>query len=264
MDLSVIVVEYRSTEVVKDAVTSFRENLADFKYEIIVISNSVYGLELREKLKRDLPGVNFIFNEHNVGFSKANNQGMRRAIGEIILLINPDAKLLDRSVHFAVELMKSKQRVAIVGPLIIDKDGVVQDSCRDFMTGSRLLSRSYKRFFKLQSGGIVEKKDLSRKQQVDWVSGACMLVRRASIKSVGYMDERYFMYMEDMDWCRTFWINGWEVWHEPKWRVEHNAGRGSSSRFHLANKLLWIHLLSYCKYLLKWLWRPTIHYRMYG
>jgi len=257
MDVSAIIVEYGNTEIIKAAIASVRDNLADLEYEILVVSNSVYNSEVRAKLKQEFREVCFIFNEDNIGFSKANNQGIKQSKGDFVLLINPDAKLCDRSVLCAIELMGCQKKVAATGPMIVDKFGTVQDSCRNFLTFGQLLARSLKRLLRLETGGIIENSIISEAQPVDWVSGACVLVRRAAIDSSGYMDERYFMYIEDMDWCRTFWFNGWEVWYEPTWKVEHNAGRGSSSGLSVSNKLMWIHFASYCKYLLKWLGKPT-------
>jgi GT2 family glycosyltransferase len=115
-----------------------------------------------------------------------------------------------------------------------------------------LLKRIVLRIVKPRSENILEKKDYSKTHYVGWVSGACMLVRKAAIDDVGLMDERYFMYAEDMDWCRNFQNYNWRVCYLPDWKVEHNAGRGSSSRFGLSNKLMWIHISSLCKYYAKW------------
>ena len=100
--------------------------------------------------------------------------------------------------------------------------------------------------------GVLEQRDYTRAEKVNWVSGACMLVRKSAIDKVGMMDERYFMYVEDMDWCRLFNRRGFEVWYQPIWSVEHNAGRGSTAKFNVGNKLMWIHASSLIKYFLKW------------
>ena len=99
----------------------------------------------------------------------------------------------------------------------------------------------------------MENTDYSKAQQVDWVSGGCLLGRRSSIDETGLMDERYFMYMEDMDWCKRFWQKGFEVWYLPEWKIEHIGGKASTKKFSITNKLMWIHMISYCKYYFKWL-----------
>jgi N-acetylglucosaminyl-diphospho-decaprenol L-rhamnosyltransferase len=257
MDISVIIVEYKDIDIVLNAVRSIAGNLSDLVYEIFVVSNSLYGPDTQRYLTTEFPGVNLIFNRENVGFAKACNQGIKESKGEHVLLVNPDASLLDRSIEHALDLMKKNNRIAIVGPTIIDRSGVVQDSCRNFMTFGKLLKRTLKRTPTSRSNGIVETEDVHDVRSVDWVSGACMLIRREAINEVGLLDERYFMYVEDMDWCRTFWSTGWEVWYQPGWKIEHNAGRGSTSGINVLNKLMWIHILSYSKYRLKW-WRLPI------
>ena len=88
--------------------------------------------------------------------------------------------------------------------------------------------------------------------QVDWVSGACMLVKREYLIDVGLMDERYFMYVEDMDWCRAFANKGYQVWYLPDWTVKHDATRASSRRSSILNRFLWFHLISLSRYYIKW------------
>jgi N-acetylglucosaminyl-diphospho-decaprenol L-rhamnosyltransferase len=256
MNISAIIVEYKDIETVRNAVRSIEANLSNYQYDIFVVSNSSYSLNVQDRLRIELPGINFIFNVENTGFAKACNQGIKESKSEHILLINPDASLLDESIKHALDLMKKNRRIAVVGPMIVNKEAIIQDSCRYFMTFRKLLWRTLRRFVTSQKEGIHEAGNIGNSQPVDWVSGACMLVQREAINQAGPLDERYFMYIEDMDWCRTFWKSGWEVWYQPRWRIEHNAGRGSTSGSKLRNKLMWVHILSYCKYCLKWWGQP--------
>jgi len=252
MNLSVVIVEYMDIEMLKKAVLSITTHIPELSGEIIVVSNSSYPQAKQSKIRATLPQAHFIFNKDNLGFAKAVNQGIRKSSGEFIMLLNPDAKLLDKSLLQAIDFMFENPQVAVVGPMILDHDRKLQDSCRNFMNPFILIKRTFRRVFGLDSGPVLERRDYSKAQQVDWVSGACLIARRAAISGTGLMDERYFMYAEDMDWCRRFWQNGWEVWYYPDWQIEHDAGRGSSSKVNLINKLMWIHLISLCKYYLKW------------
>jgi len=252
MDLSIIIVEYRNTALLKEAIASVQNNFTDLRSEIFVISNSGYSGEKQKQLCSKFSKVKFIFNHDNVGFSKGVNQGIFHSSGEFLLLLNPDAKILDESIIDAVDFMKRNPQIGVVGPKILDRIGQVQDSCRNFMTLRRLIVRNLRRLFKLNSGGILEIKNYSQCQPVDWISGACMLVKRRAINKVGPMDERFFMYIEDMDWCRRFWQRGWEVWYLPDWQVEHNSERSSSADLIIKSKLPWIHLISFWKYYFKW------------
>lgn len=216
-----------------------------------MVSNSGYAKEAQDTLRTYLPEARLIFNG-NIGFARAVNQGISQSVGRFILLLNPDARLLENGVSEALEFMQSREEVAMVGPMIIDHEGNMQDSARSFMTLGTLAYRTWRRFLSASEGSILDKIDYTTAQTVDWTSGACMLVRRVAIEEVGQMDERYFMYAEDMDWCRRFWLKGWEVWYLPQWIVEHNAGRASSSRFNIGNRLMWIHINSLSKYFVKW------------
>lgn len=252
MDLSIIIVEYMDTQLLERAIHSIFANVTDLKVQLIVVSNSCYSEKQQDTLVTTFPRVHFLFNENNLGFSTAVNQGLGACNSEYVLLLNPDATLMDRSILNALDFLRGNPRIAVVGPIIVDSSGSVQDSCRKFMTLSILLKRTLTRILSANHGPISEKMDYSKKQQVDWVSGACLLARRVAIDSIGPMDERYFMYLEDMDWCKRFWLGGWEVWFLPDWQVVHDAGRGSTTKFSIKNRLMWIHFISYIKYLYKW------------
>jgi N-acetylglucosaminyl-diphospho-decaprenol L-rhamnosyltransferase len=252
MDISVVVVEYQDPASLARAITSLGERTVGLTTEIIVVSNSSYPPAKQEEIRASLPGVHFIFNQENLGFARGVNQGLARARGRFILLLNPDARLLDDNLTQVVQFLEANPRAAVVGPLIVDSAGQIQDSCRQFLTPRELLWRTLKRIMRVGNMPVLEEKDYQQGHRVDWVCGACLLARKAAIDKIGRLDERFFMYLEDMDWCRRFWEGGWEVWFQPFCKVEHNAGRGSTSRFGLANRLMWIHLASLCKYFSKW------------
>jgi GT2 family glycosyltransferase len=255
VDISFIIVEYFCPDILRAAVQSIFEHAWPGSFEVIVVSNSSYSQERQAEILASFPRVEFIFNRNNVGFGRGVNQGIRKSSGDFVFLLNPDAKLVDQSLAQAVEFMAAHERVAVLGPLIVDRTGQIQDSCRDFMTFGSLLNRMWQRVAGGGRGEVLESKDYFTAHQVDWVSGACLLARKAAITEAGLMDERYFMYVEDMDWCRNFYKHGWQVWFLPEWKVEHNAQRASSGRIDLLNKLMWVHFLSFCKYNIKWMWQ---------
>lgn len=251
MDISVIIVEYKDIDIVQRAVKSVFKYAQDVEYEIIVISNSSYIEKDQAEAQQAWLGCRIVFQD-NVGFSKAVNKGIDMSAGDFVMLLNPDTEFIDNSLAAAVEFMENQPDVAIIGPKILDNKTQVQDSCREFMTISILWKRMFARITKRASGAILEKRDYSIADQVDWVSGACMLVRKKAIDEAGKMDDRYFMYVEDMDWCRNFNRYEWQVWFFPDWCIEHNAGRGSTGGFNLFNRLMWIHVMSLIKYKVKW------------
>jgi N-acetylglucosaminyl-diphospho-decaprenol L-rhamnosyltransferase len=252
MDISLILVEYFCTDTLREAVQSIFAHVSSYSFEIIVVSNSSYSQEKQAEIKSNFSKVDFIFNQKNLGFGRAVNQGIRKSSGKFVCLLNPDAKLIDRSLEKALKAMDKNEKIAVIGPHMLDSTGQVQDSCRKFLTFSTMLKRMYRRISGRSHGSVLEDKNYTAAHQVDWVSGACLLARKKAIVDAGLMDERYFMYVEDMDWCRNFQRFGWQTWFLPGWSVEHNAGRASSGRICLMNKLMWIHFLSFCKYTIKW------------
>ena len=252
MDLSVIIVEYRDIEMLERAILSVNNNISEVKKEIIVISNSSYPSKKQLEIQHNLKGAQIIFNKKNLGFAKAVNQAIMISSGELVMLLNPDARLLDNSYLRAIRLMRDNKKIAVVGPMTLDGKGKIHQTFRNFMGPMVLVTRTLKRFIHFESMPITGNRDFHQTQKVDWVSGGCMIVRQAAIETSGFIDERYFMYIEDMDWCRHFWLNGYEVWYLPDWKVEHIGSKGSTKVFRITNKLMWIHLFSYLKYCFKW------------
>lgn len=253
MDLSVIIVEYLDLESLEKAIRSIYFNISKLSIEVIVVSNSAYPIERQAEIRSKFSGTQFTFNRNNLGFAKAVNEGIKMSVGKLVMLLNPDARLLDDSTQDAVEFMIANTNIAVVGPMTLKGDGQLHDTCRRFMSPGLLVARTIKRLLSLGKEAVQEDMDYSKIQKVDWVSGGCLIARKTAIDKSGLMDERYFMYMEDMDWCRRFWQNGFEVWYLPEWKIEHIGGKASTKNFSITNKLIWIHLISYCKYYFKWL-----------
>jgi GT2 family glycosyltransferase len=253
MDLSVIIVEYLDLESLEKAIRSIYSHISNLGVEVIVVSNSAYPIEKQVQIRSKFNETQFTFNQDNLGFAQAVNQGINVSSGEFIMLLNPDARLLDGSVQGAVEFMVENDNIAVVGPMTLKGNGQLHDTCRRFMSPGLLVARTIKRLLSIGKETVLEDMDYSKIQKVDWVSGGCLIARKSAINKSGLMDERYFMYMEDMDWCRRFWQDGFEVWYLPEWKIEHIGGKASTKNFSISNKLMWIHLISYFKYYFKWL-----------
>jgi GT2 family glycosyltransferase len=230
-----------------------RSALQDLRYEILVVSNSGYAEPLAGQLQDIVVPNRLIATGRNLGFSKAVNAGLRAARGQFVLLLNPDCTLVDGRIDRAVEYLRENPQVAVLGPKIVDEQGEVQESGRTFIRPSHFARRVIGRFLGLHSDRIRMDEGCIPQRSVDWVSGACMLVSRDAIDRVGMMDERYFMYVEDMDWCRSFRCHGYEVVYWPHMTVRHAAHRASSGALSgwKPSRLMWIHFASYVKYVLK-------------
>ena len=209
--------------------------------------------ELRKKLIERFPNVVWSFNEENIGFAGGVTQGLQKASGDICLLLNVDVVMLN-SIEPSLDYLRSNPEIGLVGPQILDKKGKVQDSARDFMDPKMLVQRTVNRL-KTQEGVIYEEGfDYQKAQAVDWVIGATMLLKREVLAKVGGMDTKYFLYVEDMDWCKRIWEAGFEVHYYPDWKVEYAGDRKSTVKVAYrsrVNRHTFYHLASYLRFLLK-------------
>jgi hypothetical protein len=230
MDVSVIVVSWNVWGWLAPCLVSIRHALGRLEGEIIVVDNaSTDGTP--ERVREAFPDVRLLVNPANRGFPAANNQGMAVARGRYFFLLNPDTVVLDRAIEDLVTFADAHPDVGVVGPQLLNPDGSVQSSRRRFPTfwtalfestwwqpwaHRRILARYY----------VLDRPD-HEIQEVDWVTGAAMLVRREVVERVGPMDEGFFMYAEELDWCRRIRQAGWRVFYYPPAKVIHYGGRSS-------------------------------------
>jgi len=260
--LSAIVVAYDSGPQLHRCLTSIQAELdrEDITGEIWVIDNGS-----RDGATSNISnesGIQILKNERNLGFGAAVNQGFRRSRGEMILLLNPDAELETGGLAPLVETLRSQPETDLAAPALILPNGERQASPRRFYTPLVALARRTPLARaplgrRLLGVHLMSQEDPMKPQDVDWVSGAAMLLRRSSVPTAGPFDERYFLYFEDVDLCRRLAASGRKVHFEPASRVRH-ALAGGSRRQVPWNPLLWRHLHSGLLYGLAWsprLWR---------
>jgi GT2 family glycosyltransferase len=180
---------------------------------------------------REFPWVSLLPQSENVGFPRGNNIALRRAKGRHVLLLNPDTVILADALQQMVAFLDSHPGIAVVGPRLTYPDGTIQSSRRRFPTlltaffestwlepwAPPGLIRSY-RALDLPEGETAD---------VDWVMGAAMMVRRSAIEQAGLMDEAYFMYSEELDWCRRIKEAGWRIVYYPAAEIVHHEGKSS-------------------------------------
>jgi GT2 family glycosyltransferase len=230
-DLSVIIVNWNTRELLAQCLQSLYATTSDLNFEIIVVDNaSVDGSA--EMVRHKFPYVRLIQNAQNVGFAQANNQAVAISQGCYILLFNSDAIATSSAIQSLVSLANAEPCTGIVGAQLLNADGSFQASHTPFptlwqeflvLTGlGRLLRGCW-----YPSRGPGEDKG---PQVVDYVEGACMLVRREALENVGGLDEGYFMYAEEVDWCYAMREKGWQVWYQPAAKVIHLGGGSSQSR----------------------------------
>jgi GT2 family glycosyltransferase len=260
-EVSVVIVEFFCIEDVVKLLESAKQHLLNIDWEAIVVSNSEYDATGIEKLNIALKDkqTKIILNQFNSGYAGGVNRVLPEIKTPFIYLLNPDARFVDGGIHILLEEMQKQPRLAVIGPKVIDEMGEIQPSSRRFpRIYTALLVRSFLNRLpnapKEKARYLMEDFDRKHSQFVDWVSGGAMLLRTNAVTEVGSMDERYFLYMEDVDWCRTFWEKGWQVLYHPSTTIMH-AGKHSS----IGNGLLGLlsqttrwHLASVYKYFCKW------------
>lgn len=234
LDISVIVVNYRTPEYAKRAIESVLQSASPLKVEIIVVDNAS-GDGSVEILRRQWDDrIIILENDENYGFAKANNQGIRLGTGRYYLLLNSDAMVVDDAISQLVTYAESHPKAAIVGPRVVGGDGLQQASCWRKYSLAYLLSRALGLYRILPDGwlGVTNIEVYGKPIQtrpVEVVSGCVMLVRREAAERVGLFDERYFMYCEDMDWCTEMWQMEYEVHYLSEATVRHYGGGTSAS-----------------------------------
>jgi N-acetylglucosaminyl-diphospho-decaprenol L-rhamnosyltransferase len=228
---SIIIVNWNTRDLLADCLESIAQTAGDLDYEIIVVDNaSSDGSQMM--IRQRFPNVSLVTNTENVGFAKANNQGLVKSNGRYALLLNSDAIVTPGSLQAVARLADAEPRAGIVGVQLLNPDGSFQAShtpfpnlWQEFLILSGLGRLLYGYWY--PSHGPEE---ATGPQLVDYIQGACMLVRREAFEEVGGLDEGYFMYAEEVDWCYAMRKNGWHVWYQPAARVIHLSGGSSEGR----------------------------------
>jgi len=254
VDVSIIIVSYNSFDVLRACLDSLREEKFSGQGEIIVVDNaSVDGTP--EMVRRDYPWVNLIAGNENLGYSKGVNVGIRHASGRYFFILNPDTVTRGDSLQKLVDFMDGTPDGGIAAPKLVFHDGNVQLSCRRFYTFKVLLLRRTPlgKIFKNSKAvrdHLMLDFDHNTTSEVDWMLGAAMFVRREAVESVGLMDERFFLYFEDVDWCYRMKQRGWKVYYHPDAVVTHGYARESAQS--VINRSFIAHLVSLVRYYEKW------------
>ena len=198
--------------------------------QVIVVDNASTDGSLAG-LTSTYPALEIVRNAENVGFARAVNQGFRAVRGQFALLLNPDVILLPSALLRLTQFMTAHPEAGIAGPRLLDPDGTVQGSARrDPSAWTALFGRSAP-LTRLFPNNPVSKRELPARSvadtgpvEVDWLSGACLVARRAAWEQVGLLDERFFLFWEDADWCVRFRRAGWGVYYVPAASGTHFVG----------------------------------------
>lgn len=229
-DLSIIIVSWNVCDLLRACLRSVYANSGELSLEVIVVdSNSADGSAAM--VRDEFPTVALLACSENVGFPRGNNIGLAQAHGRAILLLNPDTLVIKDALSQMVGYLAQHPKVGVLGPQLLNEDGTVQSSRRRFPQLVTALFEStwlqpyapaavLRRYYMddLPDGVTAE---------VDWLTGACLLLPRQVVEQVGPMDEAYFMYSEELDWCRRIRQAGWKVIYFPAAKIIHLSGKSS-------------------------------------
>jgi GT2 family glycosyltransferase len=206
MPLSIIIVNYHSAELIEQCLNSLNTAKSVSTTEVLIVDNSSDGTGRIAFLKR-FPGIKWIDMGYNAGFARANNAGMKAAKGDMFLLLNPDTFAIDDSVERCYQQLKESQYIA-AGVQLLDEQRVPQISGSRFLKGglNHLLPIPYLGSFIRWLGYKVKSKvpnvqQAKEVEEVDWISGAFLMVKREGVEKAGFMDEDFFLYAEEVEWC---------------------------------------------------------------
>ncbi|MBP9732123.1 MAG: glycosyltransferase family 2 protein [Candidatus Magasanikbacteria bacterium] len=235
MKLSIIMVSWNTAEFTKKALASVFKETNGFEYEVIVVDNNSSDLSV-SMIQKEFPLVRLIENKENVGFGKANNQGMLIAKGDYFFLLNTDTLISDSAITKLVNYLDLYPEVTCVGPRLLNTDGTFQHACRrnlpnpvsaffhlfgftKIFTKNRVVN-TYKKY--------VDNPDIT--EPVEAISGAAMMFRRNVYEVIGGFDEDFFMYGEDLDFCKRVFDQGWKTVYVSESRITHFGGGSSNKR----------------------------------
>lgn len=239
MTISIIIVNFKNPPLLRLALQSLSRVLKpDLPAEVIVV-DSQSSPETANVVAEDcaslFQSLRYVPFKENTGYTRGVNEGLRRAAGDFMLVINPDIIMLPGALESTLDYMATHPQIGMVGPGLLNFDDSHQSSCFRFYTplimlarrlaipGTRNLLRSF----------LLANQVFHGPTEVDWVMGSALLVSRTALERVGLMDEQFFLYMSEVDWAWRFWENGYKVVYLPTVQVYHYHQRQSKGRFAL-------------------------------
>jgi len=226
MDLSIIIVNWNTKDLLLQCLKSVYKAVKEMETEVIVIDNGSQdgsGMEV----KGTFPAVQLMENEKNLGFAKAANQGLRKASGRYALLLNPDAQVKEGAIDRMCSFMDAPPEAGVAGAQLLNSDGSKQNSIANFPSlATELLNKSLLRWL-FPDRFLGKERDYPEPVEVDSVIGAGMMVRRDTMEQVGLLDEGYFLFLEETDWCYRMKKAGWKIYHVPHAEIYHFQGKSA-------------------------------------
>ncbi|MFC1624898.1 glycosyltransferase family 2 protein [Patescibacteria group bacterium] len=264
IDLSIIFVGYNTVKYIEDCLSSVLKFTKNISTEVFFVDNKS-PTEDWKIVQKKFPQVKLIKSKENRGFAGANNLAAKKASGRYILLLNLDIEIKDRNIFKGmVEWMDKNPKVGISGCGLLNSDGSYQGNggffpslfrvfCwMTFLDDLPFLDRLIKPYHPMHSWSLYKGSNyFTKKRKQDWITGAFFLISKKLIDQIGYLDEDYFMYVEEMDYCYRAKKAGWENVYLPKWKITHFGQVSAGSEYALVSEYKNIYLF-YQKHMEKW------------
>lgn len=228
-DLSIVIVSWNVRDLLRQALQSIYQETKDIKFEVFVVDNNSHDGSAN-MVSQEFPEVHLIGNNFNAGFAKANNQALKDTTGRHVLLLNPDTKILDGGLGHSVRWMDDNPTVGIMGCRLLNPDQTLQASIRRFPSiGAMALTllKLHRIFPKAKAlkDYLRSEFDYRQTQPVDQIMGAYFLIRRQALEQIGLLDERYYIWFEEVDYCARAKKLNWPIMYYPGVSIIHYYGQ---------------------------------------
>jgi len=255
MEISIIINNYKTRGLLKQCLKGIYAFPPSSEFEVVVVDNNS-GDGSVELVREMFPQVKLIASKENLGHHKGNNLGIKNSSGKYVLIMNSDIALFDDAIDKMHRFMESHPEAALVGPRLKNPDGTIQNSCMRF---PHLFTPFYRRTFlsrfdfakKELASYLMSDFDHQSTRTVDWILGACEMVRRSAIEQVGGMDEYLYLYFGDVAWCKQFWRAKMPIYYLAEGEIIHYHKR-ESAESGIFSRVFWIHIIDWGKYLMKY------------
>jgi hypothetical protein len=248
MQVSIIIVSWNVKDLLKKCLESILRYSQNIEYEIIVVDNASTDGTV-EMVRQNFSQVQLIANQENLGFAKANNIGIRQSKGKYVLLLNPDTEFVENSLEKVIAKMESDQKIGVLGCRLLNPNKSLQQSVRRLPTILNqlvILFKLHKFFPSLLHNYLAKDFDYSREQRVDQVMGAFFLVRRSVFREIGLLDEKYFIWFEEVDFCSRVVQADSDVVYWPCTSIIHHGGQSFAQQMTFRKQF--------------WFFRSAMHY----
>ena len=250
MKLSIVIVNWNTGELLKKCVTSVFKYLKNVEFEVFVVDNNSKDKSLKNIKQVKEPALKIIQNKENLGFAKANNQAIRQAKGEYVLLLNPDTEFIDDSCKNILKYLDKNKKVGIAGCKLLFSNKKTQSSVRGFPSlSSQVLILLKLHHFRPNLKTLKDYYrvgfDYEKQQEVDQVMGAFFVIRKKLIEEIGCLDEKFYIWFEEVDYCLRAKKKGWKVVYFPQTQIVHHSGESFSKAKVIKKQLIFNRSLRY-------------------